>query len=245
MIFKFILIGLLGYIATIDERVLGASMMNRPIILGPLVGLILGDLQTGIIVGATLETMFIGTVTIGAALPPDVGVAGVLCMALAILTDTGADVAVTLALPFAILAQGYNMLVFTINSYFVSKGIKSAGQGDTRSLAKWHFTPLLVRLPIAILCFLVVFLGTDAAKFLVELLPEKVMNGFSVAAGLLPAVGFAMLVQMMISKKLAPFFFIGFMLSTYLKMDVIGVSVLAVLIVLIILSWKKFVPEEG
>jgi len=244
MIIKFILIGLLGYISTIDERVLGASMMNRPIILGPLVGLILGDLHQGIIIGATLETMFIGIVTIGAALPPDVGVAGVLATALAILTNTGADVAVTLALPFAVLAQGYNMFVFTINSYFVSKGIKSAEEGSPRKMAKWHFTPLLVRFPVAILCFLVVYLGADAANFLVNLIPKKVMGGFTVAAGLLPAVGFAMLVQMMISKKLAPFFFIGFILATYFKMDVIGVSVLALLIVLIILSWKKLVPEE-
>ena len=79
-----ILIGIVGYLTTIDERYFGASMMNRPIIVGPVVGLILGDLHQGILIGAALEAMFIGIVTIGAALPPDVGVAGTIATALAI-----------------------------------------------------------------------------------------------------------------------------------------------------------------
>ena len=33
----------------------GSTMNNRPIIVAPLVGLVLGDLKTGIMVGATLE----------------------------------------------------------------------------------------------------------------------------------------------------------------------------------------------
>ena len=65
--FLIFLVGLLGY----SEWLLGTSYLQRPIILGPLVGLVLGDLQSGIIMGATLELAMIGAVSIGAYDPPD------------------------------------------------------------------------------------------------------------------------------------------------------------------------------
>ena len=234
MILKNLLIALVAYISQLDERYLGASMMNRPIIIGPVVGLILGDLQKGIVIGAALEAMFIGIVTIGAALPPDVGVASAISTALAIQSGASTNVAVTLAMPFAIVAQGLNMLAFTLNSYTIKKGRDAIKRHNFKSMQRWHFFPLILRLPSGILTFLVLQLGTKAAQSLIALLPTKIMTSFSVAAGLLPAVGFAMLIQMMMDKKVAPYFFIGFILSSYLKMPVIGVSVLALLIALLI-----------
>ena len=44
------LIGLLGY----SEWLLGTSCLQRPIVLGPLVGLVMGNLPAGIIMGATM-----------------------------------------------------------------------------------------------------------------------------------------------------------------------------------------------
>ena len=60
------------------ECAIGNSMVQRPIVMGPLVGLVLGDLQTGLLVGATLELAFMGNVTIGAALPPEITAGGIL-----------------------------------------------------------------------------------------------------------------------------------------------------------------------
>lgn len=63
---------------------------------------------------------------------------------------------------------------------------------------------------------------------------------------MLPAIGFAMLLQMIISKKMAPFFFIGFILAAYLNMPTIAVTLLAVMIVLILVSSQNdsIVAEE-
>lgn len=233
-----LMIGLVGYLTTIDERYFGASMMNRPIIVGPIVGLILGDLRQGILIGASLEAMFIGVVTIGAALPPDVGVAGTIATALAIKSGSGADVAVALAMPFAVLAQGLNMLAFTINSFTVSKGRKAIRHKNISNFQKWHFFPLIVRLPSAILTFLVVYFGADATESFVNIMPEKLMTAFNVASGLLPAVGFAMLIQGMIDKKMAPYFFIGYLLAAYLGVPVVGVAVAAIMIALLAVQSK-------
>ena len=46
-------------------------MVIRPIVVSPVIGALLGDLQTGVMVGATLELVFMGAIQIGAAVPPD------------------------------------------------------------------------------------------------------------------------------------------------------------------------------
>ena len=50
---------------------MGSTMHNRPIIVAPLVGLVLGDWQTGVVIGATLELVFMGAFPVGASNPPD------------------------------------------------------------------------------------------------------------------------------------------------------------------------------
>ena len=63
MLTQAILIGLVAMCVTF-EWALGTCLASRPIVTGVLIGLVMGDLQTGIIVGATLEMVFIGSVTI-------------------------------------------------------------------------------------------------------------------------------------------------------------------------------------
>ena len=52
----------------------GSTMHNRPLIMATLVGLVLGDLKTGIMIGSILELAFLGAVPIGASNPPDMTV---------------------------------------------------------------------------------------------------------------------------------------------------------------------------
>ena len=70
-IFQAVLLGLLGGLGIWDSRMFGILMCDRPLVLGPLVGLILGDFTTGIIIGASLELVMMGVVGIGSATPPD------------------------------------------------------------------------------------------------------------------------------------------------------------------------------
>ena len=70
MLLKAILVGLWVTWAIIDEQTLQLQT-TRPIITGVVVGLIMGDLQTGLVVGATVEMMFLAVVFVGTAIPPD------------------------------------------------------------------------------------------------------------------------------------------------------------------------------
>ncbi|MFR1599601.1 MAG: PTS sugar transporter subunit IIC, partial [Coprobacillus cateniformis] len=49
-----LLLGCVAFIGKCDLAT-GTNMIQRPIVLGPIVGLILGDLEMGIKIGATLE----------------------------------------------------------------------------------------------------------------------------------------------------------------------------------------------
>ena len=64
-----ILIGLIAAFGKFDCQ-LGTLYAFRPIVLCPLVGLVLGDLQSGLAIGASLELLFMGSISIGAYVPP-------------------------------------------------------------------------------------------------------------------------------------------------------------------------------
>ena len=58
------LVALAVFICVGGAELIGFTMLNRPIVIGPLVGLFLGDLHTGVIIGASLEAVFMGVVNI-------------------------------------------------------------------------------------------------------------------------------------------------------------------------------------
>lgn len=92
-------------IASMDEQAFGITMLGRPLFASLFVGLILGDVQLGVIVGAALESMFMGAIMVGAAVPPEVYAFGVLGCAFAVITGTGTATAVALALPVSVFLQ--------------------------------------------------------------------------------------------------------------------------------------------
>ena len=90
MLTQAILVGLVGAFGCLDYQ-LGSLYAFRPIVLCPLVGLVLGDLQTGLAVGASLELLFMGSISIGAYVPPNETVGGVLACAFAIQLGQGTE----------------------------------------------------------------------------------------------------------------------------------------------------------
>ena len=45
--------------------------MGRPLVSGFIIGIILGDVKTGILMGAAVQTLYIGLVTPGLSMPAD------------------------------------------------------------------------------------------------------------------------------------------------------------------------------
>ena len=72
---------------------------------------------------------------------------------------------------------------------------------------------------------------TMAWASLLNIIPDFVQTGMDVAAAFLPALGFAMLAQMIMNKTVAPFFFAGFFLVAYFGISTTGVAIFAAIIV--------------
>lgn len=80
--------------------------------------------------------------------------------------------------------------------------------------------------------FLCIFFGADKASSFISILPEWSIHGLSVAGGMMPAVGFAMLLKTMWETSYVPFFIFGFVMAAYLGLDTLAVAGLAVAIAL-------------
>ena len=118
MVIQYLLVALVAFIASMDEQLFGITMLGRPLFTSLFVGLILGDVQQGVIVGAALESMFMGAIMVGAAVPPEVYASGVLGCAFAVITGTGTATAVALALPVSVFLQVWRNFCYAVPGAF-------------------------------------------------------------------------------------------------------------------------------
>ena len=85
--------------------------------------------------------------------------------------------------------------------------------------------PVICSLQTMIPTLIVVCFGANVVNFILDFIPEWVTNGLSIAAGMLPVVGVGMLMRYMPVKKFLPFLLIGFVLSAYLSVPVLGIAI--------------------
>ena len=98
-----ILLAIATFIFAIDQFSL-TETIYRPMIACPIIGLILGDLQTGLVIGGTYELMMVGNMPVGGAQPPNAGLAAIMAVVLgASLEEQDPQAALGLAIPFALL----------------------------------------------------------------------------------------------------------------------------------------------
>ena len=200
---------------------------NRPVVVGPLMGLALGDLSLGLEIGAGLEFVFLGTVSVGAAIPPDACSAASLAVAAACISKgaINAQQAVTLGVALASVAQMLQMLIWTVNIYFQHQADKYAKVGDIDGACRCMYIPCtLWFFQGAIPAFCLVAFGQELVSNIV--LPEVVNTWLTLAGGMMASVGFAMLFVMMNKPKLTPFYMIGFVLAAALGMGLVPTAVL-------------------
>lgn len=239
MLTSFILLTLIAVFGHCEDF-LGTSLLSRPLVLGPLAGLVLGDLQQGVIIGGTLELIFMGNIKVGAAIPPDVITGGVLGTAFAIMSGKGPAIALALAVPISILAEMVLSGLFVFRSLFNKRFQQYAEAGDYKSVQRLHIVSgLLKPLLMGLITLLALQLGAGAMKALLDKIPAWVNTGLQVAGNMLPALGFALLMNLMFHKKVAPYFFLGFMLASYLKLPVIAIGGLGTVLALIITNARQ------
>ena len=223
----------LGIIGTPWTTVLGsASLFQKPLVAGTLVGLILGHPTEGVIIGAAIQLLYIAFISAGGTIPSDPGLAGVLGTAFAIVGHVDPATAITIAIPFGLLGTVVWVLHMTIDVAFVHMADKAAEQGDLKKVCFLHVVPpQIVAFAISVIpVMLGAYFGADYMARLVAMLSNDVLHVLQVIGGVLPALGVAMNLRSISRPNSMAFYMIGFILSVYLGLDTIVIAVLGFII---------------
>ena len=101
-----LIVSLAYWVLILVYRFFANSMADQPIFVGPIIGLLLGDVMTGVAIGAALQIIYLGVVNVGGAQSTDTLYATCMAVALCIATGIPEEAAITLG-----IALGYIGLV--------------------------------------------------------------------------------------------------------------------------------------
>ena len=212
-IIQIALVFVVTFIAAIDQFDFLESLY-QPIVTGAVIGLILGDLNTGLLVGGTYQLMTIGNMPIGGAQPPNAVIGGIMAAILAIATGLEPNAAVGLAIPFALLGQLGVTLVFTLMSPLMSTADNMAHNADTKGIERLnYFAMALLGLIFAVVVTLFFIAGATIGQTIASAIPTWLQTGLSAAGGMMRFVGFAVLLKVMMNRDMWGFFLMGFGLA--------------------------------
>jgi len=224
---QIILIFIIACVAGMGS-VLDEFQTHRPLIACTLIGLVLGDLKTGIIIGGTLEMMALGWMNIGAAMAPDAALASVVSTILVIAGKQDVSAGIAIAIPIAAAGQVLTILARTITVFFQHQADKAVETGNLKIIDICHIGALCVQaLRVSIPAVIVaMFVGTDIVQNMLASIPAVVTGGLRVGGGVVVVVGYAMVINMMEAKHLMPFFFLGFVVAAIANLNLVALGVI-------------------
>lgn len=231
-------------ISLLDPILLSWQCLNRPIVIAPLAGLVLGDFKTGIIMGGALESIFMGISAIGGAIPADATTSSVIAVAFTILTGTDIETGLALALPIgtamAAFAGLFTPLWASLSAYWGKLAVEGSPKKFTKQvIAVSAVTPLIN----VIVLFVAIAFGIEGLNALLASLPAWVMTGLGAASGMMLAVGFAILTSMIWSKEVGYFFFLGYVLVKYLELGTLPIAIIGGVIAITLFFSEKSVID--
>lgn len=210
----FLEVALVGGAICLD-RVFLQIMVSRPIVAGPIIGALLSEPLTGLVMGAFIELLWIDRLPMGRYVTPNDSVATVLATAGAILAgqELGSlpreliALAILLFLPSAVLARHVDIWIAQSNEKLSQKAADYASRGDMRGLAREHKYGLVKTFFGSVLVILVCLIpGVAILAWIFPLLPEKVLRGLSYTYFFIPIVGVAVALSAIKLRGAVPLF---------------------------------------
>ena len=244
------IIGILAYLGTLMSPWLlgcigGWYILGRPLISGFVIGLVLGDVQTGIIVGAAVQMVFIAMVTPGGTMPTDLNAAAFIGVGLGIVAvKTGSNIEAAVAIATAMGAVGVVLHngVCIINSVFNERAVKAIAVGNEASFLRnhWIWPQLLLLASRLVPTFMILYFGQDIAGWIISTFPAEsfVMRVLTVLGGLFPAIGVGLLVKNLAKNvlDLIPIAF-GFTMISAIGINMVSLTVIAAFVAF--MSYQK------
>lgn len=244
-VIQIILITLVAYLKMTDTVTTQLLAFNT-IICGWITGLIVGDATTGLYIGATLQLMSMGVVAVGGSSMPDYPIAAIIATTIAVTTGRGMEAGLAVGLPVAMLGVNLDVIYKIFNGFLMRKeqSLAEAGKFD-QMLRVIKISPVFYGLCSALPVFIAIVLGPTVVNQILDFMPAWFTNGLTIAGGLLPAVGLAMLLMYMPFNKYWSFLLVGFVLTAYLGVPVLGVAMVGLAAAYEVYKSKINVAVEG
>lgn len=245
---------------------IGNYTLGRPLVGGLVCGIILGDIKTGILVGAAMQVVYIALVTPGGTVSADVRTVSYIGIPLAMVAvksyglDPASADGAALATSFGTMVGTLGTVLFygtaTMNLIWQHIGWKAVEKGDYDKL---NLVDMVLPWVSHLVCsFLPTLLMTRMGASVVEALKVALpMDGIPMktlftVGSLLPCVGIAILLKMIIQKP-ADFipFFVGFTFAHILGGNLVSCTVIAAMFALfnykvkMLAISKTAAPAEG
>ena len=226
------------------EGILDEFQFHQPLVACTLIGLVTGNLAAGVMLGGSLQMIALGWANIGAAVAPDAALASVAAAIIMIkggnFSSEGIAVATTTAIPLAVAGLFLTMIVRTISVGLVHRADNAAKDANISAVERYHLFALLLQgLRIAIPAALLLAIPAEAVQAVLEAMPEWLSGGMAVGGGMVVAVGYAMVINMMATREVWPFFALGFAFAALSELTLIALGVVGVAIALIYLNLSK------
>lgn len=212
------------------DIVIGWQTLTRPIVLAPIIGLFLGDFTTGIILGASLEAIFMGISAIGGVMPANPASAATIVTTFVITTGADIETGMALAMPIGMLMMLPMAYLMPMSSALAPLYEKLARNNQRKLYGILHILnmPVMMMIPGAIIMFIAIAFGLGFADNMMVLAPDWLMAGLGASGGMMMAVGFGMITNMIWSRETGVFFFFGFVFVMFLGLDTIPLAIIGV-----------------
>ncbi len=246
-ILNIILIVLVAFLAGC-EGILDQFQFHQPLVACTLIGLVTGHLKEGVILGGSLQMIALGWANVGAAVAPDAALASVASAIIMVLAlgggsanvNSAINTSIALAIPLSVAGLFLTMFARTLAIPLVHSMDTAAETADFAKIERLHWTGVVMQglriaIPAAILCFIPPAIVTNA----LNAMPSWLTEGMAVGGGMVAAVGYAMVLNMMSTRETWPFFALGFVIAAIDQITLIGLGVIGVAIALIYMALKS------
>lgn len=237
-----ILVGIFSYLGAIQTPWAGGItgdyyILGRPLVAGLICGLIFGNITEGVILGVAVQAAFIANISTGGSTNSEIVYASYGGIGLALVSNASTGVAVSLAVLTGSLGLLLYNLIMVENSFWNARATKAASHGDTKGMFMNHVVGAQVvsfvirAVPTAV----AIYFGKPVVSAILNNVPQQVIHMMDVLGGLLPALGVALLMNLLINDKLHFIFFLaGFAFLAFISKSMIALAIIAAMVAYII-----------
>lgn len=241
-IFAIVLVIIIAFLAGM-EGILDQFQFHQPLVACSLIGLVTGNIEAGVLLGGHLQMIALGWANIGAAVAPDAALASVASAIILVLGGQGrygVSTAIAVAIPLAVAGLFLTMIVRTLAVPIVHMMDNAARKGDIRRIEFLQIVAIFMQgLRIAIPAAALLFIPASTVQTILNWMPKWLTEGMAIGGGMVVAVGYAMVINMMANKEVWPFFVIGFVVAAISQLTLIALGALGIALALLYLNLSE------